>query len=308
MRIAFLSIALIVAAAAADPAKGADAPTTATARRVEVAAGAVAKLDLQYAESQDGRPLLLDLYRPAEGGPFPVVVWIHGGGWRAGTRRTGAQRATEWLLPEGIAVASVEYSLSNQLTFPAQIEECKAAVRWLRAHATEYDLNPERFGAWGSSSGAHLAMLLGVSAEVAALEGSLGNTGQSSRVQAVVDWWGHSDLNEIDRVRNSEPNSSVTALLGVAPKDDPEKGMLGSPMAYVPADDAPFLIFHGREDPSVPLAQSEIFHAALQKAGVESALSLYDGGHAGRGLDFGAARTQVVEFFVRHLEPATPPR
>lgn len=305
--LAMAAIAGLGAMALPARAESVTSATTAVARAekpVKVPAGARAELDLEYARAADGRALRLDLYRPAEGGPFPVVVWIHGGGWRGGTKITGAQRAAEWLLPAGIAVASIEYSLSQQLTFPAQIEECKAAVRWLRAHAEEYELDPDHFGTWGSSAGGHLASLVGVAGDVAALEGTLGNPEQSSRVQAVVNWWGITDLEGMDVFRKHAPNTMTAQFLGVEPLKDPAKTRLGSPIHHVTPDDPPFLHFHGRQDASVPVDQGERFHAALEAQGVESRLVLFEGGHAGKGLDMkgqGVDR-QVVEFFSRHLK------
>ena len=138
--------------------------------------------------------LALDLYRPANySGKLPVVVWIYGGAWMMRGQTMQAPQAS-WLATHGYAVAIIDYRLSSEALFPAQINDCKAAVRWLRANAGKYDLDADHIGAWGASSGGHLASLLGVTGGVAALEGDAGNTNQSSRVQAVVDFFGPTDF------------------------------------------------------------------------------------------------------------------
>src|SRR5262249_35630047 len=149
-----------------------------------------------------GRDLLLDLYLPSAGpGPFPVVVWIHGGAWLTGSRFPAPNAAQ--LTSLGFAVASVDYRLTSQagqwgaepVIFPAQIHDVKGAVRWLRANAATYNLDPARFGCWGSSAGGHLAALLATSGDVPALEGTVGgNAGFSSAVQACADFFGPTDL------------------------------------------------------------------------------------------------------------------
>lgn len=149
--------------------------------------------DLEYA-SVDGVSLGLDLYLPdpAQSTPVPLVIWVHGGGWRAGSKNGTDAPDT---LGDDYAVASIDYRLSGIETFPAQIHDVKAAVRWLRAHAAEYSLDPERFGAWGSSAGGHLVALLGVTCGNPDLEGAVGeNLDQQSCVQAVCDFYGPTDL------------------------------------------------------------------------------------------------------------------
>ena len=139
-----------------------------------------------------------------------MVVWIHGGGWKGGDKR---RNPAIMLLPKGYAVVSVNYRLSQHATMPAQIEDCKAAIRWVRAHAKEYNLNPERIGVWGASAGGHLVALLGTAGDVKELEGKLGNEEQSSRVQCVVDWFGPSDFLSMGRTQE-KADSPVAMLLG----------------------------------------------------------------------------------------------
>jgi len=237
--------------------------------------------DLEYARIED-RALRLDLYLPEDvDGLLPVLVWVHGGAWRTGSK--DHPRALR-LLPRGYAVVSVEYRLSQEAIFPAQIHDCKAAVRWVRAHADEYGLDPDRIGAWGGSAGGHLVALLGTSAGVDELEGDLGWTGHSSAVQAVCDWYGPSDLLRMNDVPGAmdhdAPDSPESQLVGAPIQSHPELVARANPITYVTAETPPFLIMHGTADDTVIPNQSEFLHAALVKAGVPSSLILLGGlGH-----------------------------
>src|SRR5436305_12322843 len=169
--------------------------------------------DVAYVEGGGPRQTL-DLYLDQNAtGPLPLVVWVHGGGWQAGSKE-GAGPARLVLLGKGYHVASINYRLSQQAPFPAQIEDCKAAVRWLRAHAGEYHFDPDHFGVWGASAGGHLVALLGTSGGVKELEGNLGNAGVSSRVQAVCDWFGPADFLAYGDRAGAEPNSPLVKLFG----------------------------------------------------------------------------------------------
>jgi len=255
------------------------------------------------------RAQVLDLYLPESAGPArPLVVWIHGGGWKGGTKdRTPALR----LLEAGFAVASVEYRLSQVAIFPAQLEDCKAAIRFLRAHAGEYGIEGARIGVWGASAGGHLVSLLGTTGDVVAFEKGE-RTGVSSRVQAVVDFFGPSELLTIgaqsgpgSKLDHDAPDSPEAQLLGGPVQERKEAARAASPLTYVTADDAPFLIVHGTADPVVPLPQSEIFAAALKKAGVETTLRVIEGGgHGGPGFAGPEMEAQVRAFFTKHLKPA----
>jgi len=260
--------------------------------------------DLEYARV-DGLSLRLDLYLPLRKSEprLPVVVWIHGGGWKGGDKAN--TRAPE-VLGEGYAVASINYRLSHQATFPAQIHDCKAAIRWLRAHAEEFGLDPERIGAWGSSAGGHLAALLGTSGDVPELEGEVGDhLDQSSRVQAVCDFYGPTDLLAVLEPgawpSHGSPNSPESLLLGGPVAERVELARLASPVTHVSPDDPPFLIVHGDRDRVVPLDQSVRLHQALTAAGVESTLYVVKG--AGHGFRDPKADALVREFFDRHLRP-----
>jgi acetyl esterase/lipase len=254
--------------------------------------------DLPYVEPANQRNRL-DLYLPEHiQGGLPVVVWIHPGGWQQGSKEFCP---AVLLVTKGYAVASINYRLSQDAVFPAQIEDCKAAIRWLRAKASKYRLDAAHIGAWGASAGAYLANLLGTTGGIRDLEGARGNLEQSSRVQAVVDWFGPADFTVPYKV-DSEAASMVAQLIGRADANNKEKFRRASPMTYVDRDAAPFLIMHGAEDDVVPVAQSAAFAAALKKAGVEANLVIVPGnGHGGIG--FGTSQTWklIEDFFAKHL-------
>jgi acetyl esterase/lipase len=250
-------------------------PSAATAMRC--AAGTYSTLSaIRYATSSPAQ--LLDLYRPSSGaGPFPTIVWIHGGGWQSGSRASVAQILG--LVCQGYAIASIDYRLSGEAVFPAQIHDVKAAIRFLRANATTHNLDANRFVAAGSSAGGHLAALAGVSRGVAALEDlSLGNATVSSAVQAVIDWYGPSDLAQMDaqllaqgcgagRAHHNDADSGESRLLGCAlPDCDRARLAAVNPITYVDRDDPPFMILHGDLDCTVPTAQSRLLGDALVAA------------------------------------------
>jgi acetyl esterase/lipase/esterase/lipase superfamily enzyme len=267
-------------------------------------AGATVVRDLEYGWAPGGITLKLDLYRPDPPGPTPrpLVVWIHGGGWTSGSK---ANPRAARLVARGYVVASIRYRLSHEAVFPAQIHDCKAAIRWLRANAGKYGIDPERIGAWGSSAGGHLVALLGTSGSVASLEGTTNTVRASSRVRAVVDFCGPADLSALRRpVDRETAKGAVVRLLGGTPEEKPELAALASPVSHVTEDDAPFLIVHGRDDRTVPPEQSEKLHETLVGAGVDSTLKLLDGvGHGIRGKE---ADRAVDAFLDRHLGPLPP--
>lgn len=244
----------------------------------------------------------LDLYLPKDAGqPLPVILWVHGGGWVGGDKSGGpALRFAQ----KGYAVALMNYRFSQHAIFPAQIQDCKAAVRWLRANASKYGLDADHIGAWGSSAGGHLVALLGTTADVKAFEGTGGNQDQSSRVQAVVDWFGPTDFLTVGA------KDTRTRLLGGDPQKNREKAIKASPMTYVSKDAAPFLIMHGDLDATVPISQSETFAEALKRAGVEATCVVVKGGkHGGSLFTNPESMSQIEAFFGKHLagpKPAHP--
>ena len=254
--------------------------------------------DLQYVEDGHERNRL-DLYLPEEAqDSLPVIVWIHGGAWQAGSK-DNCPAVT--LVAKGYAVASVNYRLSQHAVFPAQIEDCKAAIRWLRANAAKYHLDPHHVGVWGASAGGHLVALLGTSGSVNELHGQGGNLDQSSRVQCVVDWFGPSDLATMAGAHNN-PGSPESRLIGGAVQEHVEQARKASPVTYVSKDSAPFLIMHGDKDNVVPVGQSEALAEALKKAGVEVKLQIVtDNGHGGPGFTSPENRQLIEDFFAKHL-------
>ena len=271
--------------------------------------GVKALRDLAYVSDGHERQKL-DLFLPENAGEkLPVIIWVHGGGWSGGDKST-CPPLRQGFAERGFAIASINYRLSQHAIFPAQIEDCKAAVRWLRAHATEYRLNPDRFGVWGSSAGGHLVALLGVSGDVK--EFDVGENLQfTSRVQCVLDDFGPTDFTQMDAHRISasamehgSPTSPESRLIGglITDPANARKVARANPITYVTRDDPPFLIVHGDQDPLVPHHQSELLFTALEKAGVRVRLNTVKGG--GHGAGFGGAELEKLrrDFFDHHLK------
>jgi acetyl esterase/lipase len=227
----------------------------------------------------------LDLYMPAGEGPFPLIIWVHGGAWRTGSKENPPALR---FLEQGYAVASINYRLSQHAIFPAQIEDCKAAVRWLRANATRHRLDPERFAAWGASAGGHLVALLGTTGDVKTFDVGE-HLEQSSAVQAVANWFGPTDFLQMNpqagplgTMDHDAADSPESRLIGGPIRDNPDKVLRASPLHYVTHGDAPFLIVHGDKDPLVAHGQSELLEAALKQANVPVEFyTVKDGGHGG---------------------------
>jgi acetyl esterase/lipase len=266
----------------------------------EVPEGAQVHRDLEYVKGGHERQRL-DLYVPEKtNGPLPVIVWVHGGAWLAGSKNGGGPALP--FVSKGYAVACINYRLSQHATFPAQIQDCKAAIRWLRANAKTYNLDPDRFGVWGASAGGHLVALLGTSGDVRDLEGDDGTPDHSSRVQAVVDWYGPTDVTKMGG-GHDQPDSPEAKLLGGPVQANKDKAARANPVTYISKDDPPFLIMHGDKDATVPFGQSELLLAALKRAGVDATFKTVKGaGHGGREFSSDENRKLVEEFFDKHLK------
>jgi acetyl esterase/lipase len=276
------------------PSSLSNSPTATTAHR-----------DLAYVTNGHPRQKL-DLYVPSARERLPLIVWIHGGAFRMGSKE-GLEFDAPPLeyLDRGYAIASLNYRLSQHALFPAQIEDCKAAVRWLRAHAQQFQLDPNRFGSWGPSAGGHLAAMLGTAGGVAEFE-----VGEhldiSSRVQAVVDYFGPTDFLQMDAHRppdgmiHDTADSPESQLVGGAIQEHPDWVARANPVTYVASDAPPFLIVHGDRDPLVPHHQSVLLDAALRQAGVP--VTFYTVAGAGHG---GFTDPRVAEltqaFLQQHL-------
>jgi len=259
--------ALAVAAAGCD-ADGAPSIATRPAATPTALAGSEhIKRDLTYCE-HGGVELKMDIYFPsAPDVSMPAVLYLHGGAWVFGNKlAAGGVVDFSELLERGYVVASIDYRLAPKHPFPAQIEDAKCAVRFLRANADRYGIDTERIAAWGASSGGHLAALLGVTDESAWFDGSDTHAGVSSRVQAVIDLSGPTDLTSPDYLWNASDAS--VSLFGKKGAADRATLRWASPVTYVTPDDPPFLIIHGEDDGVVPLNQSEALVWKLTDAGV----------------------------------------
>lgn len=281
-------------------------PSVAVAQQ-KLPAGVEAHRDLAYGPHKERNTL--DVFTPKSDKPTPLIIWIHGGAWQAGSKNGGNPAMR--FLEKGYAVASINYRLSQHAIFPAQIQDCKAAVRFLRANAKKFNLNPDAFGAWGSSAGGHLVALLGTSGDVKELEGEVGeHKGVSSRVQAVCDFFGPTDLTKMaeqekvkGKIDHDSPNSPESKLVGGPIQQNKDKAAKANPITFVTKDDPPVLMLHGDADPLVPLGQSEILLEALKKAGVEAELVVIKGnGHGGPGFGTPEMQDKIAKFFDMHLK------
>jgi acetyl esterase/lipase len=261
-----------------------------------------AEIDLPYAATDNSRQRL-DLFlpkSPRSDKPLPVVVFIHGGAFRMGDKRSGVGMVAPFVESGDYAGVSIGYRLSGEAIWPAQIYDCKAAIRWLKGNAKKYNLDPDRIGAIGTSAGGHLVAMLGTSGGVTALEGTLGEyQAENSRVACVVDEFGPADLPAMGG-SHDQPNSPESALIGGAVQEHLEAARNASPITYAAAGNPPFLLIHGTNDPAVPFSQSERLFAALKKQGVDAIFIPVNG--AGHG-NFNTPEVprRVGQFFDKHL-------
>lgn len=251
----------------------------------------------------DNTELLMDFYWPAEGeGPFPIAMYVHGGGWSTGDKADNVQQYIRELTPRGIAVAAVNYRLAGDGEFPIMIEDIKCAVRHLRANAETYNIDPDKIGAFGGSAGGHLVNLLGVTDASAGWD-SGPYEDVSSSVAAVVEFFGPADL------RIPFEGNGEELMKNAFGQESYEDMGFASPVTYVTPNDPPFLIFHGEEDSLVPITQSELFVEALQSAGVEvTFVRVKNAGHSFRAEEgtrisptIPEIAEQVGEWFAEHL-------
>ncbi len=262
--------------------------------------------NIPYAATENPRQqldLLMPRHRASK--KLPVVLAIHGGAFLMGDRSQTHGELLSLVQSGHYLGAAIGYRLSSEAIWPAQIEDCKAAVRWLRAHAEELGLDSERIGVMGGSAGGHLAAMLGTSGGVAELEGKLGTCAdQSSRVQCVVDQFGPVDLLTLGQGASAQNHFSATSpeslLLGGPVLERKELARQASPATHVSRDDPPFLIIHGDKDPLIPFQQSVTFAELLKKSGVSVRfIPVTNGGHGG----FGSSELEqrIQQFFDIHL-------
>jgi acetyl esterase/lipase len=251
---------------------------------------------IEYA-NPDGQHLQLNLARPKDGdGPFPAVVCIHGGGFRAGDRK-GWDARVKKLAENGYVAVTVTYRLAPKYPFPAAVFDVKAAVRWLRANAAKYHVDPNRIGAVGDSAGGHLAMYLGVTGDVRRLEGDEGNNDQSSRVQCVVDFYGPSDLTR-SYGKSVDAHEVLPLFFGGNLDTHRKQHVVGSPLFWVTPLAAPTLLLHGTDDKYVAHEQAEWMYDRLQAAQVDAKLvTLDNAGHGFKGADAERAEREMFAWF-----------
>jgi acetyl esterase/lipase len=259
------------------------------------------KSDIVFAEV-DGVELLLDLHLPVGVENPPLVMFIHGGGWKNGDRK---RCKLAWVAPRGYAVASVEYRLSHEALFPAQIHDCKGALRWLRAHQSDYGFDARRVVVAGTSAGGHLAALMGTSGGVSELEGTTaGHADQSSEVQGIIDYYGPTDF--ILRSRNQPAKTEVASgsvfqLLGGPVSQKQDLARLASPVSHVGPGDPPLLILHGEKDTTVYLPQSRRLLSLYQDQGLTARLCIEPGRKHGWNDPSAEEQEVVLEFLAKHL-------
>ena len=262
--------------------------------------------DISYAGTDNARQTL-DLALPIKrtsDKPLPVIAFIHGGGWRGGSKDGGLNRISGFLKSGNYAGVSIGYRLSNEAKWPAQIHDCKAAIRWVKANAVKHGLDGRKIAVHGTSAGGHLVAMLGTSAGVKAMDGSIGAyTSQSTKVACVVDYFGPTNflrMNDFEsRIDHDAKDSPEGLLIGGPVQDNKKKTLTADPISYVSKEDSPFLIMHGTKDMAVPYNQSVILHSALKKIGVPSALLTVTGG--GHGVGGGVLNEHLQKFFDHHL-------
>ena len=308
-----LPLSVLTLLLAVTPTSAQDKPSPKTTPQPKLPPGQIQRVpegvkvirELPYAPGGHERHKL-DIYTPESaptGNRLPLVVWVHGGGWQNGSKN-GCPAL--WLVPRGYAVASINYRLSSHATYPAQLEDCKTAIRWLRRNAVAYGIDGERIGVWGSSAGGHLVALLGVTGDVKDFDKGE-NIGVSSAVQAVCDFFGPTDFLQMSKfpstIEHDSPTSPESKLIGGAIRENKDKVARANPLTFVSQGDAPFLILHGDKDPLVPIHQSELLEAALKEAHVDVALvRLAGAGHGGQQFNTPEQQQHIVAFFDKHLK------
>jgi acetyl esterase/lipase len=258
--------------------------------------------DIEFA-NPDEQHLQVNIARPKEGtGPFPAVVCIHGGGFRAG-KRESYDRLCLTLAQNGYVAITVTYRLAPACPFPAAVQDCKSAVRWLRANAGKYHVDTARIGVTGGSAGGHLAQFLGVTAGVKEFEG-LGNPEQSSAVSCVVNFYGPSDLTK-SYGKSVDAADVLPLFFGGDLSTKRREHIVGSPLYWVTPNAAPTLVVHGTDDKYVAYEQAGWMVDKLKASAVEAELlTLESAGHGFKGADLEKAEKALLAFFDKHLKPA----
>ena len=262
--------------------------------------------NIPYAGTDNARQRL-DLALPLKrtsGKPLPVIAFIHGGAWRRGNKDGGLRRIRGFLKSGKYTGVSIGYRLSDEAKWPAQIHDCKAAIRWIKANAEKHGLDGSKIAVHGTSAGGHLVAMLGTSAGVKAMDGSIGpHAARGTKVACVVDYFGPTNFLRMNdfkgRIDHDAAGSPESQLIGGPIQDNKRKTLTADPISYVSKEDSPFLIMHGTEDMAVAYNQSVILHSALKRADVPSALLTVTGG--GHGVGGGVLNGHVQIFFDGHL-------
>jgi acetyl esterase/lipase len=255
--------------------------------------------DIIYA-TVNGKDLNLDLYLPSGVSNPSLLVWVHGGAWRSGSKAS----VPKFFVENGIAVASLDFRQSTEAKFPANVHDIKAAIRFLRAKASEYGYRTDRIGIAGSSSGGHLAALVGVSNKSSDLEGRVGNyLKESSEVHAIIDYFGASNLSSI--LSQSTPHGlnvrkpALDLLLGGQPDQVPELARLASPVFHIDKSDPPLLIIHGDQDPQMPINQSHELEGQYRKLDLDVHFEVIHGAAHGGDVFFSEEYVKLAIDFLR---------
>jgi acetyl esterase/lipase len=264
--------------------------------------GAWVMTDLQYGEV-DGYPLLLDAYLPAADGIHPAVINIHGGGWRSGSKG-GAMNAVrgDLLIPEGVAIFSIGYRLSGTAPYPAAVEDCLAAVRWIREHAAEFDVDPDRLAVWGGSAGGHLALMMGFMEPGPDDLDADGNRIENF-VRCVVAKNPPTDFTADDEMHSER---ALVQFMAATREMAAERYAEASPVTHLSSDDPPVFVMHGTADRTVPYNQALLLQARMKELDVPMALVTFEGaGHGLRGApaaDIDRTMRDAAEFVLEHLQ------
>jgi acetyl esterase/lipase len=305
-----VELATVVAVALFSVAYAADVPEGESAGKDEVLkvpAGVTVKNDIPYVPNGNSFQTL-DLYLPeSTGHPVPLVVFVHAGGWHVLDKRAAAKHPL-FLLSHGYAVASINYRLVPDAIFPAQIEDCRSAIRFLRSQAATYGIAPDHIGIWGASAGGQLVALMGTSAaaDFSTMPAKVADkVDPSIQVQCVIDWYGPADFTKVMGSKAVKVDNAAIHMLGAPASEDElmARAAWASPITYVRSDNPPFLIEHGDADPTVPVDQSRELVAALQKAGVEATLKEMPGSkHGGPAFSKPDNTKLILDFLDKHLK------
>lgn len=260
-------------------------------------------LDFDVEYSRVGERVAMDIFRPKGGGPHPAVLAIHGGGFRAGSRAS-YHRLCIKLAQKGFVAATASYRLAPRHQFPAAVEDAKAAVRFLRANARKYDLNPDHIGTTGGSAGGHLALMLGLTGEMSAFDGSGPNLDQSSKVQAVVNFYGPTDFTK-SYDASVDAKDVLPQWIGNDLAHNRKQHLVASPLYYVTPLAPPILTVHGTKDTYVAYEQGRWLDERMKAAGAVHELETIEGaGHGFKEADLARAEARLMAWFEKQLRPA----